>query len=150
MAQLKLEDIVKQTKERHRDLGKPYIWGGNDPMQGFDCSGFVVELLKSVGILPRYGDWTAQGLWDKFGMFEYNNPELIEPGDLVFWHSKRNSSRIVHVEILINKNLSIGASGGGSENATLQDAIDRDAYVKIRPYTTRPHMAGFAKIIQKG
>ena len=32
-------------------IGKFYKWGGDDP-SGFDCSGFVIEILKSVGILP--------------------------------------------------------------------------------------------------
>ena len=49
-----------------RYLGKPYIWGGDDPVGGFDCSGLVVELFKSVGKLPRQGDWTAHDLWLKF------------------------------------------------------------------------------------
>ena len=43
-------------------IGLPYIWGGDDTIKGFDCSGFVIELFKSVGILPRKGDWTAETL----------------------------------------------------------------------------------------
>ena len=31
-------------------LGTPYVWGGDDP-SGFDCSGFVIECLKSAGLL---------------------------------------------------------------------------------------------------
>ena len=46
------------TKVAWHYLGTPYIWGGDD-FSGFDCSGFVIEILKSVGILPRDGDWTA-------------------------------------------------------------------------------------------
>ena len=29
-------------------VGTPYIWGGDD-FAGFDCSGLIVELLKSAG-----------------------------------------------------------------------------------------------------
>ena len=39
-------------------LGTWYSWGGDDP-EGFDCSGLVVEGLKSVGMIPRGGDATG-------------------------------------------------------------------------------------------
>jgi len=28
--------------------------------RGFDCSGLVIEGLRSAGLLPRTGDWTAR------------------------------------------------------------------------------------------
>lgn len=46
-------------------LGTPYIWGGDDP-SGFDCSGFVIECLKSVGLLSEKEDYTADGLYHLF------------------------------------------------------------------------------------
>jgi len=42
-------------------LGTPYVWGGDDP-SGFDCSGFVIECLKSAGILNEREDYTAESL----------------------------------------------------------------------------------------
>ena len=88
-------------------LGKPYFWGGDDPMQGFDCSGFVIEILKSVGKLPRKGDWTAQGLWD---LFHANHVSEPRNGCLVFW--KTSNGRMIHVEYCLDDTFSIGASGG--------------------------------------
>jgi cell wall-associated NlpC family hydrolase len=119
-------------------LGKPYIWGGDDPIAGFDCSGEVIEILKSIGILPRKGDWTAEGLWNRFGRCEVKKPYN---GCLVFWTNR--SGKISHVEYAINRELCIGASGGGSKTKTIEDAIKQNAYIKIRPWRSREEVKGF-------
>ena len=115
-------------------VGKPYIWGGDDPMKGFDCSGLVIEILKSVGLLPRKGDWTAQGLYDLFKGQEVNEPRA---GCLAFY----GVPKISHVEWLETDDLTIAASGGGSKTLTEADAIRQNAYVKIRPL--RPDVVAF-------
>ena len=46
------------------NLGTHDIWGGDDP-SGFDCSGFVIECLKAVGLLSEQEDYTADGLYRK-------------------------------------------------------------------------------------
>lgn len=118
-----------------RWLGKPYLWGGDDPMAGFDCSGLVVEVLKSVGALPREGDWTAEQLRQRFP-----KTSIPERGRLVFW----GETVATHVELLLDGELSIGASGGGSKTLTLEDAIRQNAYIKVRPWASRPGVLGFA------
>jgi len=118
-------------------LGTPYNWGGDDAMAGFDCSGFCIEVLKSVGLLKRTGDWTAAGL---FEMFE-TNPQGLE-GCLVYYRSSRNH-RIIHVEYCLGEGLAIGASGGGSRTTSIEAAIAQNAFIKIRPYESRANMAGF-------
>lgn len=108
-------------------LGQPYLWGGNDPMAGFDCSGFVIEVLQSVGRLPRTGDWTASAL-----SHLWPTTPVVRRGCLLFW---AKNDKIIHVEMVYEKDplLTIGASGGGSKTDSLQDAINHDAYIKIRP-----------------
>ena len=117
-------------------LNKPYLWGGDDPMAGFDCSGFCIEILKSVGLLPRRGDWASRSLWRLFrGKDDANVIPLADmvEGCLVFWHSPSDRDRIVHIEYALNDQLTIGASGGGSANVDLATAIQKNAYIKIRP-----------------
>lgn len=145
--------IEGQTSLRHftvglsrQFLGLPYIWGGDDPMQGFDCSGFVIELLKSVGKLPRGGDWTAAMLYEKF---QERSVEKPGPGCLVFYHNN-SLTRIVHIEFCLDAKLAIGASGGGSRNITVQDAIDKNAYIKIRPIDSRVNIAGYVDPFMTG
>ena len=129
-------------------LGKPYIWGGDDPLGGFDCSGFVIEILRSVGILSRDGDWTAQGLWNLFTQHRVSKPAV---GCLVFYRGASDErSRIVHVEYCLDEHHSIGASGGGSSTQQLTDAIVTNAFVKVRLITGRSNIAGYVDPFELG
>ena len=112
--------------------GMRYRWGGDDAIAGFDCSGMIVEILKSTGQLPRDGDWTAQGL---FNLFKYRIVVVPRAGCLVFWGYSLQD--IYHIEMMIDDLRTIGASGGGSKTLTEMDAIRQNAYVKIRPLAGR-------------
>ena len=118
--------------------GVPYIWGGDDPIVGFDCSGLIVEILKSVGVLPLNGDWTAHDLWEYFKESKVDAPYF---GCLVFWEAPNSRAR--HVEMILNDELSIGASGGRSTTTNLATASKQNAYVKIRPFEGRGRIKGF-------
>ncbi|KKK93046.1 hypothetical protein LCGC14_2696780, partial [marine sediment metagenome] len=103
-----LTDRQVATRLAWHFIGLPYIWGGDDPVLGFDCSGLVIELLRSVNRLPRKGDWTASTLSRMF-------PSILSPqeGALVFYGG---SDKITHVAYCINSKLCIEAGGGGRDN----------------------------------
>lgn len=116
-------------------LGRPYTWGGENPLEGFDCSGLCIEGLKAAGLVPRDGwDTTADGLMKDCG---WNTASTLQPGCLVFWGA---GGKATHVEMVIanstDRTWTIGASGGGRATRTLDDAIRMNAYIKVRP--TRP------------
>ena len=70
-------------------LGTPYLWGGRTP-HGFDCSGFVQQLVWEQGLaLPR--DAHDQFRLTRRGL----EPGDLKPGDLVFFG--RPGARIGHV-----------------------------------------------------
>jgi hypothetical protein len=50
---------------------------------------------------------------------------------------------VVHVEICLSEELSIGASGGGSKTKTIKDAIKQNAFIKIRPIHSRKNVWGY-------
>lgn len=131
-------------RERYMDIlfrlfGQPYRWGGDDSIEGFDCSGLVIEGLKGVGVLPRTGDWTANALR---GLFHEIDESDIRPGCLVFWIQ---GNRAVHVETIIDPTeLAIGASGGGSSTTSPDAAAKANAFVKVRPWASRPGPRVFA------
>jgi hypothetical protein len=61
--------------------GIPYVWAGHDPTKGFDCSGYVYEVLRLNGYsVPRMAD--AQ--FDETTRVPYDK---LQPGDLVFFRT---------------------------------------------------------------
>ena len=115
----------------HSFLGKPYIWGGDDPILGFDCSGLVQELLASVGMDPP-GDQTAHNLYMHF----INEPHTskAKAGSLAFFGPR---PKVTHVGFMIDKWRMVEAGGGGSRTKTVADAAAQNAYIRIRPIHRR-------------
>lgn len=67
-------------KDAESQLGRPYVWGGDNPSVGFDCSGLVEWAYGQAGIkLPR----TSQQQWAalKGRSVPLNK---IQPGDILF------------------------------------------------------------------
>lgn len=108
-------------------IGKPYRWGGSSPMNGFDCSGLIQEILASVGMDPP-GDQTAQALFDHF---EKNGSLGVQKAGALAFYGK-SVTQITHIAFMIDPYRVIEAGGGGSKTQTLQDAIDQGAYVRMR------------------
>jgi cell wall-associated NlpC family hydrolase len=78
--------------------GVPYVWGGNSPDSGFDCSGFVCYVYKAFNILlPR-----TSGL-----QFNAGKPvpyTEAEKGDLILFTGMETAFGIPgHVGIVISR-----------------------------------------------
>lgn len=114
-------------------VGIAYRWGGDDPMAGYDCSGFVQEILASVGMDPP-GDQTAEGLLRHFSPSgRYLFKDTMEPGALVFY----GKNQATHVALGIDEFRVIEAAGGGSKTTDLPAAIRDNAFIRIRPWRYR-------------
>ena len=114
----------------------PYIWGGNSPLSGLDCSGMVIAVLSSVGLQPPH-DMTSQQLYGYFngGNHGYERSDKISAGCLLFFGA--DDKHIKHVSIALDEDHMVEASGGSSRVKTLEDAIKYNAFVKISPVKRR-------------
>ena len=99
-------------------VGTPYVWGGETPGVGFDCSGLVQAAYKAASIqLPR----TAQEQYDAGALLPAGEP--LQPGDLVFFG--QSTSDIGHVGIY---------AGIQDGRPVMVDAPHTGAEVRVEPF----------------
>jgi cell wall-associated NlpC family hydrolase len=92
--------------------GTPYKWGGTDPRNGIDCSGFVQKLYGAIGLgLPRTAASQAN-----VGQ-PITKLEDLRPGDrLYFWSASRK--KIGHTGMYIGRGYFVHSSSGRHGVAT--------------------------------
>jgi cell wall-associated NlpC family hydrolase len=114
------------VKTAHTFLGLPYLWGGKDLDQGFDCSGFTLAVYQISGLeLPRSSQ----------EQFQAGKPVAADPlpGDLLFF-ATRSPGIVSHVGIYIGEGRFIHASGAGK---TIRIDILRNSYFRTRFHSAR-------------
>ncbi|MHA7263892.1 C40 family peptidase [Arthrobacter sp. TMN-37] len=98
-------------------LGLPYIWGGNDPSAGLDCSSFVQHVFRDLGYeLPRT-------TWDQVNQgTPVASMADARPGDLLFTFNTG------HVSIYLGNGKAVDAPQPGS-TIQIRDAWENDSNV---------------------
>ena len=97
--------IAARTAERF--VGIPYRWGGENVVEGMDCSGFVRAVYNLCGLsIPRTSH-------DQFKAGESVSKEELQDGDLVFFGSSEDS--INHVGIYVGNGRFVHAPRRGEE-----------------------------------
>ena len=95
---------ILATADRY--LGKKYVYGGETPGEGFDCSGFVQYVFGRHGVdLPRTSRQQAGA-----GRTLPRKPGSLKPGDLMLFSSK--GGRVDHVAIYAGNNRILHSSAG--------------------------------------
>lgn len=114
---VKMIDYAKQF------IGVKYKWGGESADEGFDCSGFVQEVLRAVNLDPP-GDQTAQALYDHFSKEAIGSG--IQKNSILFF----GNNIMTHVAIALNDKQMIEAGGEGRTPTSR-------GMVRVRPILSR-------------
>jgi len=97
--------IAARTAERF--VGIPYRWGGNNVVDGMDCSGFVRAVYNLCGVnIPR----TSR---EQYGTGEAVPRDDLQDGDLVFFGM--SPEEINHVGIYVGKGKFVHAPRRGDD-----------------------------------
>ena len=97
--------IAARTAERF--VGIPYRWGGNNVVDGMDCSGFVRAVYNLCGVnIPR----TSR---EQYGTGEAVPRDDLQDGDLVFFGM--SPEEINHVGIYVGKGRFVHAPRRGDD-----------------------------------
>lgn len=89
------QTFAAMITEGEKYLGRAYVWGGSNPSQGFDCSGFVCWVLNHSGW--SVGRTDCNGLKAKCTVV---SEDEARPGDLIFFKgTQRNRRGATHVGI---------------------------------------------------
>lgn len=97
-------ELVENAKEL---LGVKYVWGGNTPTQGLDCSGLLYYIQKKAG--SEVGDLTASG-YSKLGKKIPIGEQKV--GDFLFF-----GDPVTHCAIFIGNGYMIESRGGRTNTA---------------------------------
>jgi cell wall-associated NlpC family hydrolase len=108
-------------------LGIHYLYAGNDPKKGFDCSGFVNYVFQHFKVsVPR----SSSG-YKNLGISK--KPENFKVGDVLVFYGYKNRNVVGHVGIICEANgmnsKFIHASSGKAGSVTISD-LDSEHYSK--------------------
>lgn len=115
------------TNHAQQFIGTPYKFGGNTPKEGFDCSGFVRYVYKTVRntTIPR----TTQEQ-SKFGTSLKKDPPT--PGDLVFFNTEGDPYSHVGIYMGNGKFIHAPSSGGKVRIEAIENPYWGPRYTEAR------------------
>lgn len=102
-------------------LGTPYVWGGNSPNPGFDCSSLVQYSFAHFGIkLPRV-------TWDQFNQGSPVSKGDLKAGDLVFFSTYAPGPS--HVGIYMGNGMMIDDENSGVIYSNINNSYYANKFV---------------------
>lgn len=120
--EIERDSIISYAKKH---LGTPYLYAGNDPEKGFDCSGFVSYVFHHFNVtLPR-----SSGQYKNIGI--KLNPEDFKVGDILVFYGYKDKTIIGHLGIICEANgmnSKFIHSSSGKVNSVTITSLDTQHY----------------------
>ena len=109
-----IEKAIKEVSAKY--LGVKYVWGAKDPKKGLDCSGFITQVFKDLGVSCPHGSMNQ--FHSGPGRVVYKNGQgkldisSLQVGDIIYFDTKRDNNDVNHVGIYIGNGKMRHASFG--------------------------------------
>lgn len=120
------QEVVEYAKQF---LGSRYVYGGETPAKGFDCSGLTKYVYQRFGVTLTHSATAQSKVGTKV------EKENLQPGDLVFFSDYKTYQGIGHCGIYIGNNLFIHAST--ESTGVITSSLLKGSYVKRYVTATR-------------
>lgn len=141
------EESKKALEFALKQIGKPYVYGGQDPKMGFDCSGLVIWSYQQV--IPNamffnngklYPDATVEALYNE--NTRHIEIDELREGDIVFFADEENNIEHcgLYVERTNENNIKVIHASGGLNKVVLEECNPNEP---LRGY----HIWGFGRLI---
>lgn len=118
------KDLIAEAEKYE---GNPYVWGGSNPSEGFDCSGLTQWVYGKSGF--QIGRVTT----DQYASTQKVSLSDAKSGDLVFFKGTYGSpDYISHVGIYVNENTMYDANDSGIGYHNLKASYWQEHFDSIR------------------
>ena len=109
-----VEKLIKEVSAKY--LGVKYVWGAKDPKKGLDCSGFITQVFKDLGVSCPHGSMNQ--FHSGPGRVVYKNGQgkldisSLQVGDIIYFDTKQDNNDVNHVGIYMGNGKMRHASFG--------------------------------------
>jgi peptidoglycan endopeptidase LytE len=113
-----------------RLITDPYHWGGDDPIMGFDCSGFVQELLMAAGVIKRVGSEKLNALTLFNWLMQHGGSQgTFGAGSIAFFG--KSVTEISHVGFCIDSSYMLHYGSGDHTTTSADRAAEQNAFGRM-------------------
>ncbi|HEU0015182.1 MAG TPA: C40 family peptidase [Longimicrobium sp.] len=116
------DSVVRLARQQ---LGRRYVFGGESPTRGFDCSGFLKYLMRAFDVdMPRTAAEQA-----RVGRPIPRERSLLRPGDILTFGER---GRVTHVGMYVGNGRYVHASSGAGR--IVESDLDRPQSRLVRAW----------------
>lgn len=125
----------------------PYLWGGREPSNGLDCSGFITVPLYQLsgGKLDLRATHNTDLLWKELPHVE---PGEEQSGDVAVYRGAASTGPhdVEHVMLVAVPGIVVGQAYGGRANTSRVYSLERGHWTKVLRADYRKDLCGFLRL----